>query len=245
MLALTLLSFFAGILTILAPCVLPLLPIIIGGSATGKNKWKPYLVTLGLVLSIIAFTLLLKASTLLIDIDPKFWTYVSGGIVLVFGFIYIFPGIWDRISTTLKLSASSDQQLHNAGKREGPFGSLLIGASLGPVFASCSPTYFLIIATVLPVNFIEGVFYILVYALGLAVVMLGVALLGRKLVGNLKAFSNPDGWFKKTLGVLFILVGIAVITGFDKTVSTYVLNSGWYNLTTFEQGLIDQNIQLP
>ena len=237
------LSYFAGILTILAPCVLPLLPIIIGSSISTQNRLKPYLVILGLMLSVTIFTIVLKASTILIDIDPSFWTYVSGGIVIAFGLIYIFPVLWDKVSGKLGLSSKSDQLLHQAGSKKGWIGDLLLGASLGPVFASCSPTYFLIIATVLPVNFFTGIGYIIVYALGLGTVMLAVAIFGRSVVTKLKFASNPQGWFKKGLGVLFIIVGISVITGLDKTISTNILNTpGIFNVSIFEQNILDSNL---
>jgi len=239
---LLILSFLAGVLTVLAPCVLPLLPVIIGGSLGSKNKWRPILITSGLLISLVLFTILLKASTLLISIDPRFWTYISGGIVTIFGLIYIFPELWDTISIKLGLSSKSDKLLDSMGQKEGWIGQVLMGAALGPVFASCSPTYALIIATILPVNFWEGFLYIISYALGLALVMLGVALLGRSLIQKLKIFSNPNGWFKKALGILFLIVGISVLTGFDKQIETNILNSNFFNVTEFEQTLLNENI---
>ncbi len=57
MLVTALLSYVAGLLTALAPCVLPLLPIILGGSLAGekKDKWRPYIITGSLVVSLILF----------------------------------------------------------------------------------------------------------------------------------------------------------------------------------------------
>jgi len=61
-----LLSFLAGVLTILAPCVLPVLPVIIGGSlsTTKGEKYRPYVIAASLAASIIGFTLLLKVQYL-------------------------------------------------------------------------------------------------------------------------------------------------------------------------------------
>ncbi len=70
-------SFLAGILTILAPCVLPVLPVILAGSLGERQKWYPYLVTLSLAASVVIFTVLLKVSTLFIDIPQDFWKYLS------------------------------------------------------------------------------------------------------------------------------------------------------------------------
>lgn len=237
------LSFLAGILTVLAPCVLPLLPVIVGSSVSGNNKLKPYLVILGLLFSITLFTILLKASTLLINIDPLFWKIISGGIVTLFGLVYIFPSFWEKITVKFGFSSKSDKLLEEAGNKKGWVGDILIGGALGPVFASCSPTYSLIIATVLPVSFIAGIGYIIVYSLGLGSIMLLVALLGRKIINKLKWTSNPNGIFKKILGILFLVVGISIIAGFDKVAETNIISSNrFFDITKIEQNILDQNM---
>jgi cytochrome c biogenesis protein CcdA/thiol-disulfide isomerase/thioredoxin len=238
MLTFLLTSYISGLLTVLAPCVLPLLPIIIGSSVSGNAKWKPLRITLALAFSIIAFTLLLKVSTAFIGIDPIVWKYISGGIVIFFGLITLFPDIWNKISLSLGLSKNSDALLEKAGEKKGWAGDLAIGAALGPVFASCSPTYGLILAVVLPQSFALGLVYLVLYSLGLATILLGISILGRKLINKLKFAANPNGWFKKILGVLFILVGLAVITGFDKKVEAFVLDSGFFDVTKIEEKLL-------
>ncbi len=245
MFSLAAVSFVSGILTVLAPCVLPLLPIIIGSSVSAKSWWKPYLVTLGLVISITIFTILLKATTLLISIDPNFWKYISGGIIIGFGLIYIFPELWNNISIKLNLSGAADKNLDKASQKDSPLGSLIVGAALGPVFASCSPTYFLIIATILPVSFFEGLVYIIIYGIGLASIMLAISLLGRQLVVKLRVFANPNGWFKKSLGIIFILVGIGIIAGLDKTLQTNLLSMGIFDITLIEQNILDSVVNNP
>jgi cytochrome c biogenesis protein CcdA len=101
--SLVFISFIAGILTILAPCVLPVLPVILAGSLTEKKWWYPYLVTFSLAVSIVLFTVLLKASTLFLGIPSSFWKYVSGGILILLGAIYIFPHIWAVIGEKFHL----------------------------------------------------------------------------------------------------------------------------------------------
>jgi cytochrome c-type biogenesis protein len=96
-------SFVAGLLTVLAPCILPLLPVIIGGSIGGKNASfrRPLLITLSLATSLFLFTLLLKATTLLIDVPPAFFTALSGGIVAVLGVLMLFPRLYQRVTMRL------------------------------------------------------------------------------------------------------------------------------------------------
>ena len=236
-------SYLAGLLTVLAPCVLPLLPVIIGSSISSKDKLKPYIITGSLAISLTLFTLLLKASTALIGISPDFWKYFSGSLVVVFGIISIFPTLWDTFSLKLGLSDKSDQLLEKSNQKQGLLGSILVGMSLGPVFTSCSPTYSLILATVLPVNLTLGIVYILIYSLGLSSVLLAISILGRKLVNRLKILSNPNGIFKKVLGVVFIIVGLSIITGFDKKIETFVVESSFFDVTVLDSKLIPDNFK--
>ncbi len=231
-------SFVSGILTVLAPCVLPLLPVIIGSSATSQNKYQPYIITASLAIFVTIFTILLKASTLLIDIDPQVWKSISGILVILFGLSYVFPILWAKLLYRLRLSNTSDQLLEKASEQNGVLKPILIGASLSPVFASCSPTYTLILATILPQSFASGLVYILVYSLGLALVMLLVALLGRKFIQKVKFFTNPDGIFRKSLGILFILIGVAVIVGWDKQFETWILETQLFDVTKIEESIL-------
>jgi cytochrome c biogenesis protein CcdA/thiol-disulfide isomerase/thioredoxin len=238
-------SFLSGVLTVLAPCVLPLLPIIIGGSVGSKGKYKPYIIIGSLAFSLVIFTLLLKASTILIDIDPAIWKYISGGIVTVFGLIYLFPDVWTNISVKIGFSKNSDVLLDKAGEKNGMLGAILLGAALGPVFASCSPTYSLIIATILPVNFFEGLVYIIVYILGLSTVMLAIAILGRTLTKRLTKIADPKGLFKRVLAVMFLIVGVSIITGFDKKIEAEILDSGYFDITKTEQKILEKSMDTP
>lgn len=73
-----LLSLLAGFLTVLAPCTISLLPVIVGGSLNGGHSLKRALVVTGsLGVSVIVFTLLLKVSTSLIAIPQGFWQLLS------------------------------------------------------------------------------------------------------------------------------------------------------------------------
>lgn len=236
------LAFLAGLLTAFAPCVLPLLPIILGGSVSAdgqKDKWRPYIITGSLVVSLILFTLLLKASTVLIGVDPRVWTYVSGGLVIALGLFMLFPNLWAKFIGLVGFEHKSQQLLGKAGKTNNrTLSAVLIGAALGPVFSSCSPTYAFVIATVLPVNLALGMVYLAIYCLGVAIALLAIALLGRKLLVNVKWASNPHGWFQRSIAILFILVGLSLITGIDKQIQTYLVEKDPFGLIQLEEKLV-------
>lgn len=237
-------SFVAGILTVLAPCILPILPVIIGSSISDtRSRLKPFVITISLAISVILFTLVLKFATIFIDVSPTFWQYLSGGILVIFGLITLFPTLWEKlgIKWNLLIGRKSNTLLAEGVKKESFVGDIIIGASLGPVFSSCSPTYFVILATVLPQSFGKGLIYLIAYSVGLSLSLLLIAKLGQKLVGKLEGVSNPQGWFKRTLGALFLLVGIFIAFGFDKSIQTYLVN----NASIFDITKIEQNYLLP
>lgn len=159
-------AFLSGVLTVLAPCVLPLLPIVLGASAEdGNNKKIPLVIITSLSISIIIFSLLLKASTVLIDVPSSFWKSFSGGMIIALGIITIFPNLWKNISTKFGFTGKSNNLLHKSQEKKGMSKYIFMGFALGPVFSSCSPTYAVILAIVLPAGFLFGFIALISYTL--------------------------------------------------------------------------------
>ncbi len=234
---LLLVSFLAGVLTTLAPCILPLLPVIIGGGLNsregGSSNLKRGIIVVGsLAISVIVFTLLLKASTVLLGIPQELWRIISGGIVLLLGINYLFPTLWQRLVLALNLSGRSNKNLYKAAGNSSITGAIATGAALGPVFTSCSPTYALIVAAILPASFLAGLLYLTAYTVGMVSVLLIVIWLGQKIVKKLGWALNEHGIFHKIIGIIFVIVGVGVLLGADKAVQSWLLERGVYDGTT-------------
>lgn len=218
----------AGVLTTLAPCVLPLLPVVVGGSidqSGRKARQRAIVITASLGISVVLFTLILKASTALIGVPTEVWQWVSGILLIALGAISVFPSLWEAVSIRLSLQSRSTKRLVEARQRQGVSGAVLTGAALGPVFTSCSPLYGYVIVTVLPASFIRGITMLLAYTIGLCGTLLIISLLGQRAIGKARWAADPHGWFRRGLGVLFIFVGIAVIAGWDKDLQTWVIEN--------------------
>ncbi len=242
---LLLLSILAGVLTVLAPCTISLLPVIVGGTLAGQRSGARALrVTAALGVSVVIFTILLKASTLLIQVPPVFWQYFSGTIIVAMGIFTIFPSLYYRLPLVNRLNRSSSQALSAGFDRHTVAGDFVVGAALGPVFSSCSPTYFLIVAAVLPRSFAIGLVDLLAYAFGLCGALLIIALAGQKLLAKFRIAANPHGWFKRALGILFIIVGVAIVTGYDKRAEVAVAEHT-FDVTKIEQALIAAETRQP
>lgn len=228
-------SFVAGVLTTLAPCILPLLPVVIGGRSlhqteSEKVSLKHPLVIIGsLVLSIVIFTLLLKSTSALLGVPVAVWATISGGIIFLFGINMLFPVIWEKFMVKTNLALVANRLMGESQARSGYSKDVLLGFALGPVFNSCSPTYALIVAVVLPVSFVAGLGYLFAYALGLGLMLLLISVFGHVLVDKIKWMSDPRGVFQKSVGVFFVIIGLFVIFGVDKKVQTFVLENGWYD----------------
>ncbi len=222
-------SFIAGLLTILAPCVLPVLPVIVGSSAAhARNNARIVAVIGSLCVSVVVFTLLLKGSTLLLGVPQSFWQFISAGILIALGSVYIYPKAWDYLSFRSNATLNAQRSLSDANKRSGLWGAVLTGAALGPVFTSCSPTYLFIVAAVLPVDIVSGTMYVTIYAIGLGLALGLVSIFGVTLTRRLRWGVNPNGAFKKVIGVLLVLVGVMILLGADKQFQAWVIDNGWY-----------------
>jgi cytochrome c biogenesis protein CcdA/thiol-disulfide isomerase/thioredoxin len=226
MFTIILISFLAGILTVLAPCVLPLLPVILGGWLAGTDRKRPYIIIVSLMVSLMLFTVLLKASTLLIDIHPKFWDYFSGGVLILFGITLLFPKVWSWFVIVTGIEKKSQESLQNAAAKEGIWWPIGIGAALGPVFSSCNPTYSLLLATVLPLDITSGLIGLAAYFVGLGLILLLVTLFGRSILGKFSFFANPNGFFRKILWAIIIIVGVFISLGTIKQLQTWVVENG-------------------
>ena len=238
---LLIISFIAGILTILAPCVLPVLPVIIGGSIGGdiRKKARPYIVGASLALSIILFTLILKVSTVLVNLSPNVLNWLSGGLLIALGVAATWPQLWEKLMIYLNWQAASQRFLGKGEQNKNKYlGPVLIGVALGPVFASCSPTYAFILASVLPGSFLSGLIYLITYTLGLALALLAVSLAGRKFIVRFTWAVDTHSLFRRLLGVLFVIIGVVILGGYQVKVETWVANHLPFDETRIERVLL-------
>ncbi len=234
------LSFFSWVLTILAPCVLPILPVILSGSFWDiKNKNTPYIIIWALSFSLFIFSILLKVSTLFINIPQNFWKYISWSILIFIWGTFLLPRIWRYISSKTKFQEQSQNILEEASNKNGFLRNILIWFSLGPVFSSCSPTYLLILSIILPAHTWIWIIYLTSYILWLSSILLMITIFWQKFIRKAKWASNPNGTFKKLLWIILILVWFSVISWLDKYIESKVLDAWLCSISSFEQQFLD------
>ncbi len=235
---LIIISFLAGILSVLAPCVLPVIPVIFSGSLAGNKGSQTRRIIVSMMISIVLFTFLLKVSTLFISIDPHFWTTVSSAIIMLYGLVLIFPQVWEKLSMWLRLdrvNTLSDQASH----KQWVWGDILLGASLWPIFSTCSPTYALLFSTVLPINLTLGLICMIAYALGFGGFLWILVKGGKSLIKKFYGVSDSHSLLKKVLGIILLITWLLIFTGHIKKLETAFLD---YvpDVSKIEQVLIKQ-----
>lgn len=232
-------AFLAGVLTVLSPCVLPLLPVVLAGSAVEPSRRATFLIIGSLALSVVLFTILIKATTVLLGVPSGVWLIISGALVAFVGATLAFPAGWEWLSGRLRFQETAGSLAHRSGQQSGTTRSILLGFSLGPVFTSCSPTYGLILAVVLPASLVTGVADIVAYTLGLSAVMLLAALGGRKITMRLGWALNPDGKFRRGLGVVLLIVGLLIASGQVRKIESWLIDRGLLGSVVLEQRILD------
>jgi cytochrome c biogenesis protein CcdA len=188
----------------------------------------------------VVFTLLLKASTALIGVPPEVWQWVSGGLLIGLGLVSLFPGIWEQVAMRLRLQERTTARLSAARQREGTVGAVLTGAALGPVFTSCSPLYGYVIVTVLPAELGRGLVLLAAYAAGLSMTLLAIALLGQRAVRGARWAADPHGWFRRGIGVVFVVIGVLVVTGWMKDLETWLIENSPLQPWNLDEGFIPE-----
>lgn len=146
-------------------------------------------------------------------------------ILILLGLVYVFPHTWIRLSSYV-FGSRANTSLDKTQDISSPlWRAIITGAALGPVFSTCSPTYTLLLATVFPVSLLAGIGYTFVYALGLSLMLTLITIGGRSLIARLRWLADEQGRFRRFLGIVFLLIGLAIITGLDKRLESAVLST--------------------
>lgn len=218
---LLLLSFLAGVLTVLAPCVLPLLPVILWWSVIDWKESKPRRIVAGFAVSALLFTLLVKVLFDSFGITRGTLVAISAWILIVFGIFFLFPSLWQKIMhlTGFEKAAHSAQNSSTEWKSAW-LSDVLLWASLWPVLNSCSPTFALIVYTVLPASFLWWFVNIVAYTLWLSAMLLAIAYWWRAVVNKMRRAANPNWLFRKIVALLIIATWVAILMWWDKLLAS-------------------------
>jgi len=224
-------AILAGVVTVAGPCILPLLPIILGTSTVKAHPSRPLFIILGFVLSFSVFAILFGLFGSILGIAPDTFRTIASIVIGLFGLMMIFPGIQEWIFGKLQPFLNKVTPKNTASAADGGLWSgFILGTSLGLVWSPCAgPVLGSIITLVASKqNPAQAGALLFAYALGAGIPMLIIAYGGQVVAMRVRAFSKYTATLQRIFGVLIILVAVGLFTGLDRTVQAYlVTNVPW------------------
>ncbi len=220
MIFLTLYSFLAGVVTILSPCILPVLPILLSGSIGGKSR--PLGIIIGFITAFTAFTLFLSLLVRATGVSPDLLRNLSIIVISAFGLSLIIPAIQSRIEIVFSKFAASGPKANKAGF----YGGLIIGLSLGLLWTPCvGPILASVIALALTGSVSGAAFFItLAYALGTSIPMFAIMIGGQNLMRRVSWFTRNTSKIQKIFGVIMIVTAVLIFFNIDRQFQTFILS---------------------
>lgn len=219
-------AFGAGIVSVLSPCVLPLVPIIMVGSI-GSHRFRPLAIVLGMITSFTllgiiagAFGAMIQPFLELLKILAIFFIIFMGVFLLYDKMeMYLF-----QIMNRFKISMPAGGGF-GGKKNESLFGAFFIGLSLGIVWIPCVGPILGVILTMVAVegDIFNGGFLLFIYSLGLAVPMLILAYGTQTSAKKLQNVTKGGVVIRRILGIILILAGLTFLFGWDRAIQSALL----------------------
>ena len=220
------LAFAAGLLSILSPCVLPLVPIVLG-TAASEHRYGPVALAAGLALSFTCLGLLLALAGFGLGIDASIFRNVAAVIMIGLGAVLLVPVWQTRLAAAGSPVSGWADRRFGAAASSGLGGQFGIGVLLGAVWSPCvGPT--LGAASLLASqgrDLLQVTATMLVFGIGAALPLVLLGQVSRATMLRLRHRMLQAGSLGKTLlGVLLIVIGVIIISGADKRIEAYLVD---------------------
>jgi cytochrome c biogenesis protein CcdA len=221
------LAFLAGGLSILSPCVLPIVPIAFAATAT-ESRWGPAALAAGVALAFVAVGLFVATIGFGIGLDADVFRAVAAAAMIVVGAALVLPRLGAQLATAAGPVVNWADQRFDGVRRSGPLGPLLAGLLLGTVWSPCvGPT--LGAASLLAAqgrDLPQVALTMLAFGLGAAVPLAALGMISRETLMRSRGRMLAAGQGLKTaLGALLALLGVLVLTGLDKRVEAALVQA--------------------
>lgn len=231
------LAFLAGVFSVLSPCVLPLLPIVLS-SAASEHRFGPLALAAGVALAFVAIGLFVATVGFAIGLDSGLFRHVAAYLMIALGIVLAVPPLQARLAAAGGPVSDWADRKFGGLDTHGFFGQFGVGLLLGAVWSPCvGPT--LGAASVLAaqgrsLGMVAATMIAFGLGAGLPLAFLGT--LSRKaLVAWRDRLMAGGKGAKAVLGVILVVLGLLIVTGRDKSVETALVNASpqWLtNLTT-------------
>ena len=221
------LALLAGILSVLSPCVLPLLPIVFG-TAQSEHRLGPAALALGVAISFTTIGLFVATIGFAIGLDTDLFRLVAAVLLIAVGIVLLVPRLQAQVAVAAGPVGNWVDDHFGSFSGNSLWGQFSVGLLLGAVWAPCiGPT--LGAASVLAAkgdDLGQVALTMLAFGVGAALPLTALGFASREAMlrwrGKL-AEAGKGG--KMLLGIVLVAVGLLVATGADKALETYLVNA--------------------
>ncbi|MBD3251436.1 cytochrome c biogenesis protein CcdA [Candidatus Uhrbacteria bacterium] len=219
-------AFLAGAVTIAGPCILPLLPIILGTSTVKAHKARPVFIILGFILSFTVFVLLFATLGQALNIDSELFRKIAAVLIGLFGITMLFPKIQSALFARL------EPLMHKIAPKTDPnkadlWSGFILGVSLGLVWSPCAGPVLGSILTLVVSNqsLLQSGILLFAYSLGAGIPMLLIAYGGQAATTNVQAIAKHAVTIQRIFGLLILLVAIGLYTGLEAEFQAWLIQN--------------------
>jgi cytochrome c-type biogenesis protein len=216
------LAFVAGLLTALSPCVLPLLPLVMGSAA--RNRYGPTALAAGFVTTFTVIGVLLASLGTALGLSDTIVRSTSAALLVAAGVLMISHRLQDSAGRWLSPLASASARL-SAHADQGVGGQFFIGALLGGVWSPCvGPTLGAALGLATRGETLAHAAAIMAaFGLGAATLLLAAGYASRPVIGQRLRLLQAGARGRLVFGIVLLLVGASVASGADKVVESALL----------------------
>lgn len=219
------LSLLAGMLSTLSPCVLPLVPILVG-TALNTHRFGPVALALGLASSFTIVGVLIASAGSAIGLDPHTLRIVAATLLIVFGVLLISSSLQEKFAVATSGISGAGQTLLSKLSADTLGGQFVLGLILGVVWSPCvGPTLGATITLASQgSNLWHVAFVMALFGIGAGIPLIILGSLSRQAMTRFRNRLFVAGALgKKILGGLLLMVGLVILTGLDKQFETWIV----------------------
>lgn len=220
-----LLAYAAGVLSTLSPCVLPLIPILLG-SAVAAHRLGPYALAAGLALSFAVVGLLIATVGVSLGFDQTVLRTGGAVLLILFALVLLSERLQERFAAAAAGLSGAGHNLLAGLTLSGLSGQFVLGLLLGVVWSPCvGPTLGAAIALASQGQDLgRAALAMALFGLGAGTPLVIIGLLSRQALLRLRGRLLAGGRLgKRLLGALMLLLGILVLSGADKRFEAWFL----------------------
>lgn len=233
-----LIAILAGILTVGAPCILPLLPIILGTSAGQKSRSRPVFIVAGFVITFAALGVSLSFLIIRLGLDPDTLRHTAIILLGIFGLLMIWPKPFELLAMRIN-GIMNRAGIAGRARQDNNLGAFILGMTLGAVWTPCAGP---VLGTILTLaatqnNTARSAILLLAYSAGAGIPMLIIAYASRYVTTRIRIIARYSARLQQVFGVLIILLAFAMYKNYDITIENK-LATYFPSTTSIEASLI-------